>query len=226
MFRFSLLLFLALAGPLQAQVRSLPIKAQRPATTGPAISHYVANPLTLTLTLDATRPTLTGAEALAVEIRTSVTDTTPALALTEITSPTGPGPFTLALSGPQLNQPLGGQNQKAFWLVVYTMDDAGETLDVLYTAPLTLKAHGASLSAASPPNVVGNLNRPQADALYAPLTTIADLQILISGLEAQLAGLGPTTITADNSTNTITLTADNSTITSDQSDLTADQSPL
>ena len=187
--RLFTLLFLLLAGGLQAQVRTLSLAAQRTATAGAALTAYRANPLALTITLDATRPTLTGKESLVVELRRSATDTTTALAQTEILNPTGAGPFTLNLTGAQLNQSLGGLEKLGFWLVVYTLDDAGETLDVLNTSPLTLREHGASLTAAAPPNVVGALSRPQADALYATLATITSMQAIIDDLEARLAAL-------------------------------------
>ncbi len=199
-FLFFLLLLLALAGPLQAQVRTLQLAASRTAVAGAALTHYRANPLALTVTLDATRPTLTGRESLVVELRRSVTDTTTALARTETLNPTGAGPFTLDLTGAQLNQSLGGAEKLGFWLVVYTLDDAGETLDVLNTSPLTLREHGASLTAAAPPNVLGPLSRPQADELYATLTTISAMQTIIDDLEARLAVLEAGTPPSDSIT--------------------------
>ncbi len=219
-FLFFLLLMLALAGPIQAQVRALSLTATRTATAGAALTHYRANPLALTVKLDATRTTLTGKESLVVELRRSATDTTTALAQTEILNPTGAGPFTLDLTGAQLNQSLGGLEKLGFWLVVYTLDDAGETLDVLSTSPLTLREHGASLTAAAPPNVVGALSRPQADALYATLATITSMQAIIDDLEARLAALeagspAPGSITADSTSG---YTADSTTaFTADQS---------
>ena len=157
------MLFLALPITAHAQARVIPVSSARPTTPGNVISLFRANPVSIKVTLDPTRPTLTGVESLNVEIRTSVTDTETALARTTIDDPTGAGPFTMSLTGAQMNQSLGGAASANFWLVVYTLDDGGNTLDVLYTAPMSLKEHGASLTAPAPPNVVGVLIQPAVD---------------------------------------------------------------
>ena len=172
-----LLYFLLVCGlsPVSAAPRSVALTAVRATGAGAAVTHFRGNPLDLVVTLDATRPTLTGVESLNVEIRSSVTDTATPLARTTLEAPEGAGPFSLSLSGAQLNQSLGGLEKAAFWQVVYTLADGGETVDVLYTGPLVLREHGASLTAGAAPNVVGALTRSAADALYA---TLGDTSVL------------------------------------------------
>ncbi len=163
------ILFLLCALPAFAQPRTVTINTVRPTTAGTALSLFRANPVTFSVRLDATRPALTGVESLTIEIRQSVTDTDDPLAVTTIDEPSGAGPFTLELTGAQMNQDLDGAASATFWIVIYTADDEGETLDVLYTAPLSLKEHGASQAAAAPPAAVGPLARAVIPLEFIPL---------------------------------------------------------
>ncbi len=173
----TLLLFClsALALPAHSQTRILPLTAGRAPAEGTAQTHWRANPLTVRLTLDAGRPTATGWETITAEIRKSVTDTTTALASVTLSTPTGAGPFDLTFTGAQLNQSLAGAPSATFWLVLYSTDNSGETLDILHAGKLVLLEHAASLTAPSPPNPVGVLTRTAADALYRALANVVPL---------------------------------------------------
>lgn len=163
----------ALALPLHSQTRILPLTAGRAPAEGTPQTHFRANPLTVRLTLDRTRPTATGWESIVAEIRRSVVDTTTPLASVTLSTPTGAGPFDLTFTGAQLNQSLAGAPSAPFWLVLYALDDSGETLDILHTGKFTLLEHAASQVAAAPPNVVAALSQATADTLYASLAALA-----------------------------------------------------
>jgi hypothetical protein len=139
--------------------------------------------VTFRVKLDSTRPTLTGVTKLTAEIRASKLDTDAPLAATDIDDPTGAGPFDVAMTPGQMNQDLDGAASKTFWLVIYTTAP-GDVLDVLYTAPLKIVEHGASLTAPVPPNTAVALTEEAADELYAALDVVAALEARIAALEA------------------------------------------
>jgi hypothetical protein len=137
--------------------------------------------LELKIELDRTRTTATGWTTLTAEIRRNRVDATAPLASVSLASPTGTGPFTLAFTGAQTNQDLGGAGSAAFWLVIYASKDAGATIDVWFSGRLVLVESGASQMAAAPPNVVGPLSRAAADGLYRTLASTAMPAELIAG---------------------------------------------
>jgi hypothetical protein len=176
------IIFLAVsAATAAAQARIVTTTATRPTTEGPTISAYRANALTFRVKLDATRPTLTGVTNLTAEIRASKLDTDPPLAATDIEAPTGAGPFDIAMTPAQMNQDLEGAASRTLWLVIYTTAP-DDVLDVLYTAPLKLMEHGASLTAPSPPNPAVALTQPVADELYAALSAVEAQALIIADL--------------------------------------------
>ena len=188
------LLFLAVsAASALAQARIINTTATRPVTEAPAISAYRANALTFRVKLDATRPTLTGVTTLTAEIRTSKLASNAPLAATDIDAPTGAGPFDIEMTPGQMNQSLAGAASATFWLVIYTISP-DDVLDVLYTAPLKLMEHGASLTAPSPPNTAVALTRSAADALYTTLAATSALAVRVTDLEA---GTGTDTVLGD-----------------------------
>jgi len=188
------ILFLAVsAASALAQARIINTTATRPVTEAPAISAYRANALTFRVKLDATRPTLTGVTTLTAEIRASKLDTGAPLAATDIDAPTEAGPFDIEMTAGQMNQSLNGAASGVFWLVIYTIAP-NDVLDVLYTAPLKLMEHGASLTAPSPPNTAIALTRSAADALYTTLAATAALDVRVTDLEA---GTGTDTVLGD-----------------------------
>lgn len=176
-----------------AQARLVNTTASRPVTEAPTISLFRANAVTFRVKLDSTRPTLTGVTKLTAEIRASKLDTDAPLAATDVDSPTGAGPFDIEMTAGQMNQSLAGAASKTFWLVIYTIAP-GDVLDVLYTAPLKLTEHGASLTAPAPPNTAIALTEAAADALYATLADAAALDARITDLEA---GTGTDTVLGD-----------------------------
>lgn len=155
--------------------RTIRLTASRAAAIGQSYSAFRAVPLSLEISLDRTRPDLNGRDKLRAEIRRSQTDHAAPLAAVELTTPAGAGPFLLCFTGAQTNHSLDARPAKEFWLAIITVDDAGETLDILHAGPLTLVEHGASLAAPAPPNPVGILTQSTADALYAPLATVRTL---------------------------------------------------
>lgn len=179
-----LLLLLSVASAM-AQARIIVTTATRPVTEAPAISAYRANALTFRVKLDATRPTLTGVTTLTAEIRASKLDTDAPLAATDIDAPTGAGPFDIEMTPGQMNQSLGGAASGVFWLVIYTIAP-DDVLDVLYTAPLKLMEHGASLTAPAPPNTAVALTESAADELYAALSTVEAQAVIIADLTARI----------------------------------------
>jgi lysophospholipase L1-like esterase len=196
------LLFILLAAftlvSASAQPRVLPLTAGRTAAEASGVTAYRANPLTLRVKLDATRPTATGLESITAEIRASLTDTEDPLASVTLSTPTGAGPFDLMFSGAQLNQDLAGKPSRQLWLVIYSLDDAGETLDVWHSGKLTLLEHGASLTAPAPPNVVGVLTRPAGDSRYASLST--GREYLGAWYNKVISGAAPKIVLAGDST--------------------------
>ncbi len=188
------------------------LAADMAATDGVALTAYRANPITFRITLDSARPLVDGVESLRAELRRSVTDYTTPLAVTEISAPTGSGPVDISFTGAQMNQGLDGKASGLFWLVIYTVDDAGETLDIWHAGKFTIKEHAASLTAAAPPNVVGPLSKTAADLLYPPfaaggaslasqaeaeagtvntkyMTPLRVLQAIIAAIGTRIAGL-------------------------------------
>ncbi len=149
------------------------LSADMAATDGITLTAYRANPITFRITLDSARPLVDGVESLRAEIRRSVTDYTTPLAVTEINAPTGAGPVDISFTGAQMNQDLDGKASGLYWLVIYTVDDAGETLDIWHAGKITLKEHAASLTAGAPPNTVGPISKAAADLLYATLAGLA-----------------------------------------------------
>ena len=188
------ILFLLLsAASVLAQARIVNTTASRPVTEAATVSLFRANAVTFRVKLDSTRPTLTGVTKLTAEIRASKLDTDPPLAATDIDAPTGAGPFDIEMTAGQMNQSLNGAASGVFWLVIYTIAP-DDVLDVLYTAPLKLMEHGASLTAPAPPNTAIALTRTAADALYTTLATTTALAVRVTDLEA---GTGTDTVLGD-----------------------------
>ena len=80
---------------------------------------------------------------------------------------------------------------KDFDLVLYGID--GTELEVIWIGRITLIAHGASVSAGSPPDTSGILlTASQAATLYATLDSLAALDVRVTDLEAGGGGGGVT----------------------------------
>ena len=168
-----------------AQARIVNTTASRPVTEAATVSLFRANAVTFRVKLDSTRTTLTGVTNLTAEIRASKLDTAAPLAATDIAAPTGVGPFDIEMTAGQMNQSLDGAASKTFWLVIYTIAP-GDVLDVLYTAPLKLMEHGASLTAPAPPNTAVALTQTSASLLYAALSTVQAQAVTIANLTARI----------------------------------------
>ena len=85
----------------------------------------------------------------------------------------GWGPFNLVKILTQVNQPLNGQSHGTYWLVVYTLTDSNEVLEVLYTIPLVLRADVAPLSVPAPPTVSASLTKGQEDTFLGTGTRLS-----------------------------------------------------
>ena len=214
----ALLFFAVTAASALAQARIVNTTASRPVTEAATVSLFRANAVTFRVKLDSTRPTLTGVTKLTAEIRASKLDTDPPLAATDVLAPTGAGPFDIAMTAGQMNQSLNGAASGVFWLVIYTIAP-DDVLDVLYTAPLKLMEHGASLTAPAPPNTAVALTESAADELYAALSTVEAQAVIIADLTARIevleAGGTPSALTADSTS----ITADDTGVTADQTTL-------
>ena len=158
--------------------------------TRESITHFQANALSFAITL-AGGETFNGQDVATMELRAIGVSGNDGLLATvsSASNPTGPT-LTLAFTSAQLNQSIAG-DAKDFDLVLYGI--AGTELEVIWIGRITLIAHGASVSAGSPPDTSGILlTASQAATLYATLDSLAALDVRVTDLEAGGGGGGVT----------------------------------
>lgn len=148
---------------------------------------WQANALTQSFSLDTGSGTLDGALKLRLEIKSALLPTTATpLAALELDPEFGDWNDFVWSAG-QMNQPLNGQSQRVLWEVLMVKLPATEELAerwvTLWTGKLTLKAHGASLTAPNPPAPDTALTQDEADELYATIAAFEALEARVGELE-------------------------------------------
>jgi hypothetical protein len=101
-------------------------------------------------------------------------------------APGATGPWTLALSGAQLNQTVTGESRR-FWLPVYGVV-AGTRVEPLVGIVITLTANNISSLAPPPPVEPIYLTEASASDLYAALADFENLADRVTSLESNEGG--------------------------------------